>query len=185
MRVHVAVAQVQAQRVGGGKVGDHCVVSDFADTRGKKIGRPAKGGAVHLLRMNAVSLSEAWNDPPPPPPAPPAPKANAARRVAAASPAPEASEDLPDERAPPPRDDAHEAMKLKLMADLLEEMHALRVDQARRCTVYLSVAGVLFALLFMYIDRLQRRLAHLSTPPSWSMPPVPTHRPMPAHAPMW
>lgn len=48
--------------------------------------------------------------------------------------------------------------------EILLELQNIRREQGRRCTVYLAFAGVLFAIMFAYIDRLQsqvRRLNHV------------------------
>ena len=46
---------------------------------------------------------------------------------------------------------------------LVAEFRQLRHEESRRCTVYLMVAGILFALLFVYIDRLQNQIKDLHT----------------------
>ena len=140
--------------------------------------------------MSAVLLSEAWNDPPPPS-MEPTPKARAAKRVVIREPIEEeeVATGAPEEKniLPPPDTGVTEAIapQTRLVEMLLDEIHTLRVEQSRRCTVYLAVAGVLFALLFMYIDRLQRRLQRPEHLPNWSMHQVPVHRPMQSHAPAW
>lgn len=44
---------------------------------------------------------------------------------------------------------------------ILAELRMLRVEESRRCTAYIAVGGALFALLFMYVDRLQKQVRRL------------------------
>tara|TARA_B100002051_G_C16425244_1_gene481393 strand:- start:19 stop:342 length:324 start_codon:yes stop_codon:yes gene_type:complete len=44
---------------------------------------------------------------------------------------------------------------------LVMEIHELRKEQARRCTVYMILVGLLFGTLIMYIDRLQSQVKSL------------------------
>lgn len=109
----------------------------------------------------SVSLSEAWNDPPPDPPAQHAPAVSARPARVDDDPAgddnnPDASPDKPSTPLPPPPPDD------KSVA-ILEELRLLRIEESRRCTVYLAVGGVLFGLLFMYIDRLQQQIRSMNT----------------------
>lgn len=45
---------------------------------------------------------------------------------------------------------------------LIKELQQIRREESRRCTVYLAFGGVLFALLFVYIDRLQAQIKSLN-----------------------
>ena len=42
--------------------------------------------------------------------------------------------------------------------EVIYELRSIRHEENRRCTMYLTVTGVLFAMLFMYIDRLQQQI---------------------------
>jgi hypothetical protein len=44
---------------------------------------------------------------------------------------------------------------------ILAELRMLRLEESRRCTAYIAVGGALFALLFMYVDRLQKQVRRL------------------------
>ena len=46
---------------------------------------------------------------------------------------------------------------------MIYEIKSLRHEHTRRCTMYIAVAGVLFAMLFMYIDRLQQQIRILNS----------------------
>lgn len=45
---------------------------------------------------------------------------------------------------------------------LYEELQMIRQEESRRCAVYLVVSGLLFAMLMMYIERLQRQVSNLN-----------------------
>lgn len=45
---------------------------------------------------------------------------------------------------------------------LYEELQMIRQEETRRCAVYLVVSGLLFAMLVMYIERLQRQVSNLN-----------------------
>ena len=45
---------------------------------------------------------------------------------------------------------------------LYEELQLIRQEESRRCAVYLVVSGLLFAMLMMYIERLQRQVSNLN-----------------------
>lgn len=105
--------------------------------------------------MAAVSLSEAWNEPSDEAPV------GVARHISAKTVSVHAPIVEPDETDAPiapaliaETNDRFEA--------LLHEFRMLRLEESRRCTVYLAVGGILFAILFMYIDRLQRQIHALS-----------------------
>ena len=91
----------------------------------------------------SVSISEAWNEPPEE-----EPRAVTARRGVLA----------PEVAEPPEREDAAATYLPRLLAELQDA----RREAARRCNVYLIVAGLLFAALFMYIDRLQSQVRRLN-----------------------
>lgn len=101
----------------------------------------------------AVSISEAWNEMP----------ARAARRAVARA----EDEDEAAEGAAPVASTTLAPMSLAPMAAqheaLLAELQLLRQEETRRCTIYLTVGGVLFAILFMYIDRLQSQIRTMHT----------------------
>jgi hypothetical protein len=46
---------------------------------------------------------------------------------------------------------------------IIEELRLIRKEEARRCTIQLAIAGVLFALLFVYVDRLQQQVRSLNS----------------------
>lgn len=50
-----------------------------------------------------------------------------------------------------------------LTEEMLEQMRSLRREESRRCTTYLCMSGILFAILFVYIDRLQQQVRLLNT----------------------
>ena len=110
----------------------------------------------------AVSLSDAWNETPDPLIAE-SQRAISARqtqtqRFPTNFDAEPHTEDEPIVSSRPDsfsNDDVHRQM--------LEELRALRMEQSRRCTVYLVVGGILFSMLFMYIDKLQSRIKILSS----------------------
>ena len=115
---------------------------------------------VWYMQMSAVSLSEAWNDPPPPAPAsvPAEPTGRvSARRVAVVEETDDAAE------VAPPVAEAQRPFDVSMHEDMLQELRALRLEESRRCTVYLAIGGILFAILFMYIDRLQSQIRMLNT----------------------
>lgn len=101
----------------------------------------------------SVSLSEAWNDPPPETFSPPKVSARPSRV--------EVSDEAPVDNEPPEKSPAIPDNSTTIA--LLEEIRQLRIEESRRCTVYLAVGGVLFALLFMYIDRLQQQIRTVNT----------------------
>ena len=47
--------------------------------------------------------------------------------------------------------------------ELLHEVQAIRREEARRCTIYIAIGGILFAILFVYIDRLHQQVRMLNT----------------------
>ena len=113
--------------------------------------------------MAAVSLTDAWNDPPPAPD-----QSETIERVVSAR-ASRALVDEHEERASMREDDDAGAVEPRPFMDenygrlLTEEVKALRVEESRRCTVYLIVAAVLFALLFMYIEKLHGQIRILNS----------------------
>ena len=65
-----------------------------------------------------------------------------------------------------PAVDASRALKLNethldVVISILSEIRHLRREQTHRCTAYLIVAAILFAMLFMYIDRLHSQVHRL------------------------
>lgn len=65
---------------------------------------------------------------------------------------------------------------------ILRELKHIRMENTRRCTVYLAMAGLLFAILIYYIDILNRRLKTMNQQ-SWSMPQPLGHRSVAQQAP--
>lgn len=119
--------------------------------------------------MAAVSLSEAWNDvtlPPddPPPTPPPTPKVTAARRGVSTT-LDDADSQSPDPPPPsPPMVEPAPPPPLHPSYDeLLYQLESLRKEESRRCTVYLAIGGILFAILFVYVDRLNQQVRMLNT----------------------
>ena len=56
---------------------------------------------------------------------------------------------------------------LKSMNALLLEIHELRREQAKRCSTYMIMIGILFGIMIMYIDRLNNAVVnkrHMSRP---------------------
>lgn len=141
--------------------------------------------------MVAVSLSEAWNEPP----SEEEKHAPAPRKQSKFAPVPHAqSKPVAARRATRfLRDDDEEegveyveeqeevlsipsapsAAKLEveesprgtpvICEDILAQLQAVRREESRRCTIYLCVSGILFAILFVYIDRLQQQVRLLNT----------------------
>ncbi len=65
-----------------------------------------------------------------------------------------------------PAVDMSRALKLNetqvdVVISILSEIRHLRKEQTHRCTTYLIVAAILFAMLFMYIDRLHSQVHRL------------------------
>ena len=53
------------------------------------------------------------------------------------------------------------------MNALLLEIHELRREQAKRCSTYMIMVGILFGIMIMYIDRLNNAITnkrHMSHP---------------------
>ena len=117
----------------------------------------------------AVSLSDAWNDLPPPPSAADRPAADhmSARASRTASPVGELLEDaeLITQKPPPSPPDAAADRSIDAyphMESMLQEFRMWRQEESRRCTVYLAVGGILFAILFIYIDRLHQQVRFMN-----------------------
>lgn len=45
---------------------------------------------------------------------------------------------------------------------MIAELQNLRKEESKRCTIYIALASIIFAIVFMYIDRLQTKLNNLS-----------------------
>lgn len=144
----------------------------------------------------AVSLSEAWNDPEPalvaaPMVAPPSTSAashvsddsHTVLRSSSSQPKVSAkygSMTLPDV------DDGATTINPVASTDvvgsreymLLTELRMLRMEQSRRCTVYLAIGVILFAVLFVYIDRLQSQIRVLNLHLRHSMVPRVANNPL-------
>jgi hypothetical protein len=48
---------------------------------------------------------------------------------------------------------------LKSLQALLLEIHELRREQARRCSTYMIMIGILFGIMILYIDRLNNNIS--------------------------
>ena len=56
---------------------------------------------------------------------------------------------------------------LKSMNALLLEIHELRREQAKRCSTYMIMIGILFGIMILYVDRLNYNITnkhHISRP---------------------
>tara|TARA_B100001989_G_C24475551_1_gene431597 strand:+ start:543 stop:836 length:294 start_codon:yes stop_codon:yes gene_type:complete len=56
---------------------------------------------------------------------------------------------------------------LKSMNALLLEIHELRREQAKRCSTYMIMIGILFGIMILYVDRLNYNITnkrHMSHP---------------------
>tara|TARA_B110001450_G_scaffold60506_1_gene57221 strand:- start:1324 stop:1854 length:531 start_codon:yes stop_codon:yes gene_type:complete len=147
---------------------------------------PLKKKSLEENAMAAVSLSEAWNDTAlmdetPPPSPPPKPKAMTAARRSAPKKADPPVDDETDAdievvaplkvssttviEAPPhpaPHPAPQPAPQMSYQ-ELLLQLELLRKEESRRCTIYIAIGGILFALLFVYIDRLNQQVRMLNT----------------------
>jgi hypothetical protein len=126
-----------------------------------------KKNLARISTSMAVSLSEAWNEPPP------SPSISAKRTHSMRY-----DEEIPTNVA---EDEAMKKVEYynKHLEDqfelLLYEFRQLRIEESRRCTVYLVIAGILFALLFIYIDRLQHQVKNIHNPRHFVGIPEPTY----------
>jgi hypothetical protein len=115
--------------------------------------------------MPSVSLAEAWNESdmlPPPPPAPPDPaRAIAARTVTVPQADDEHGGKAEGGAAPVGREEIE--LAIGQIALVQSELHELRREQARRCTIHMIMVGILFAILIVYIDRLQNQVRILNS----------------------
>ena len=56
---------------------------------------------------------------------------------------------------------------LKSMNSILLELHELRREQAKRCSTYMMMIGILFGIMILYVDRLNNNIVdkrHMSRP---------------------
>lgn len=114
----------------------------------------------------AVSLSDAWNDillSEPATPKEPSPKAIEQPIVSA-----KVAEVLDvggnADAPPPPRAEVSPSPPNAPSYDeLIFQLDSLRREESRRCTIYLAIGGILFAILFVYIDRLNQQVRMLNT----------------------
>ena len=56
---------------------------------------------------------------------------------------------------------------LKSMNAILLELHELRREQAKRCSTYMMMIGILFGIMILYVDRLNNNIVdkrHMSRP---------------------
>lgn len=51
---------------------------------------------------------------------------------------------------------------IDLMQNMIDQISELRKEEAKRSTVYIIMAAIFFACLFMYIDKLQCKIKNLS-----------------------
>ena len=113
--------------------------------------------------MAAVSLSDAWND------APELDENNVRNTVAARFSATSAPSSKPlhitenDEIAPEHVLKQEDTDDIKYLNQLIIEIKHLRNEESKRCTTYLIMAGILFALLFLYIEKLHSQVKTLNT----------------------
>ena len=106
--------------------------------------------------MAAVSLSDAWNE------APHVPEAAGNRRQISAKAASNSPRVIDHAEEEDSTNSAIISETNERFESLLNEFRTLRFEESRRCTVYLAVGGILFSILFMYIDRLQRQIQMLT-----------------------
>ena len=110
--------------------------------------------------MAAVSLSDAWNEPPDPDTDPFRPTVPVSARKVHIE-----GEEPTDADASGADGAFVETVATQDISAIVDEIRLLRSEQSRRCSVYLAICGALFAMLFVYIDRLQtqiRTLAHFT-----------------------
>jgi len=67
------------------------------------------------------------------------------------------SEEFPVEQ--PKQQDKKNEELLKIVQSLLLEVNELRREQSQRCSIYMIMIGILFAILIMYIDRLNSNIS--------------------------
>lgn len=123
--------------------------------------------------MSSVSIEDAWGESnllatrpiPAVAQAPPNTHAVAARAAAAL-----AAEGVEDQQSVKRQQEERDVEMINYLKDTLSaydamvyEIKSLRHEHTRRCTMYIAVAGVLFAMLFMYIDRLQQQIRILNS----------------------
>lgn len=110
--------------------------------------------------MPSVSLAEAWNESDMPPSTPPDPaRAVAARAVTV----PQADDEKAEGAAAPVVGREEIEFAIGQLALVQSELHELRREQARRCTIHMIMVGILFAILIVYIDRLQNQVRILNS----------------------
>lgn len=113
--------------------------------------------------MPAVSIDDAWGEsdllhPVPVPGAPP--PGVVARAASVQAPVPDTTDDAEGQSVLTP-----EAILMAFAKydSIIDELRLIRKEEARRCTIQLAIAGVLFALLFVYVDRLQQQVRSLNS----------------------
>lgn len=52
--------------------------------------------------------------------------------------------------------------KIELMQQLLVEIYQIRKEESKRFTILLVISGILFAVLFMFLDKLQSQIQNLN-----------------------
>lgn len=66
----------------------------------------------------------------------------------------------------------------KLIESLVNHIAELRKEEAKRSSIYIALGAILFALLFMYMDKLQNKIKNLTySIPHHSMNPIEHSRP--------
>lgn len=114
----------------------------------------------------AVSLSDAWND----------------SKIISDSPPQVVSARISRDESPEQdfalkRAEQRAEQRAEYFELIISELQSLRKEESKRSTVYLGMCGILFALLFFYIDKLQCRIKDLST--NVRRMHMMTHRPSP------
>lgn len=102
----------------------------------------------------AVSLSDAWNDTPLMSPQVPVVSAKKTLPL---------SEVESEIEAPPVMKEKETIDYTMYLEEIIFEMKEMRKEETKRSTIYIIVSGLLFAILLMYVDRLQTRVKDLST----------------------
>lgn len=71
----------------------------------------------------------------------------------------------PESKAMNDKEEVHEGLSpqiLEYMEVFVEEIDRFRNDNVRRNLVYMSVVGIFFAIMIMYIERLNRQINNLN-----------------------
>lgn len=109
---------------------------------------------------SAVSLSEAWNEAPPQAQPVQLPEQ---RTVHVASAENTQQVDVPSAGEPFVKPAVRPNLEDTGYGELLQQLRQLREEESRRCTVYLSVGGILFALMLTYLGKLNEEVRFLNS----------------------